>query len=55
MDGGQPITAKAAGAITVTPIDGLDVGNDRYAAVGPYATPNPFGGVIERVSLKTVP
>jgi hypothetical protein len=55
VDGGQPITAKAAGAILVTPTDGLDVGNDRYAAVGPYATPNPFGGVIERVSLRTVP
>jgi hypothetical protein len=55
VDGGPPVIAKAAGAITVTPTDGLDVGADRYAAVGPYATPNTFGGTIERVSLKTIP
>ena len=53
VDGRAPVTGKAAGAITLTPVDGLDVGADRGAPVGLYSVPNSFAGVIEAVTLKT--
>ena len=55
LDGRPPATTKAAGPIALAPADGLDVGADRGASVGPYAPPNSFGGTIEAVSLKTTP
>jgi arylsulfatase len=48
-------TGKAAGVITMQPVDGLDVGGDRGAPVGPYQAPNEFGGAIESVSLRCIP
>jgi hypothetical protein len=55
LDGRSLATANAAGPIPLTPTDGFDVGSDRYAPVGPYKTPNTFGGIIESVTLKTFP
>ena len=54
-DGNVPTTGLVAGAITMQPVSGLDIGADRGAPVGPYEMPNSFGGTIEIVSLKTVP
>lgn len=53
LDARPPATGKAAGAIALTPVDGLDVGADRGAPVGSYAVPNSFGGAIETVIVKT--
>jgi len=55
FDGKAPATGKAAGVITMQPIDGLDIGADRGAPVGIYEVPNSFGGTIEVVSVKTAP
>jgi len=55
LDGNAPATGQAAGPITTRPMDGLDIGADRGAAVGPYDVPNSFGGTIEMVRLKTAP
>ena len=55
LDNQSPATGNAGGGIAAEPIDGFDVGGDRGAAVGPYAVPNDFGGIIESVSLKTTP
>ncbi len=46
-------TGKAEGGIKITPLGGLEVGSDTGGAVGPYETPNPFGGTIYTASLKT--
>ena len=54
-DGNAPATAQAAGTITVQPMEGLDIGADHGAPVGPYKVPNTFGGMIEMVSLKATP
>lgn len=54
-DGSAPATGRAAGTITLQPTDGLDIGADRGAAVGPYEIPNAFSGTIETVTLKVVP
>jgi hypothetical protein len=55
MDGKTTATGRAAGVITLQPVDGLDIGADRGAPVGPYQIPNEFGGAIEIVSLKIMP
>jgi len=55
LDGKSRGIGKAAGGIPLEPVDGLDVGGDRGAPVGPYPVPSDFGGTIESVSLKTVP
>jgi hypothetical protein len=55
LDGKSTATGRAAGVITLQPVDGLDIGADRGAPVGPYQIPNQFGGAIEVVSLKTTP
>ena len=52
LDGNATGSARAAGLITLHPTDGLDVGADRGAPVGPYAVSNPFGGSIESVTLR---
>jgi hypothetical protein len=54
-NGNAPARARAAGTITVQPLEGLDIGADRGAPVGPYKIPNAFGGTIEMVSLKATP
>ena len=54
-NGNAPATAQAAGTITVQPMEGLDIGADRGAPVGPYKIPNAFGGTIEMINLKTAP
>ena len=54
-NGNAPATAQAAGMITIQPVDGLDIGADRGAPVGPYRIPNAFGGTIELIHLKTAP
>jgi arylsulfatase A-like enzyme len=51
LDGAQVAKSKAAGTLTM-PQDGLDVGMDEGAAVGPYAGPNPFAGKIETVVIE---
>jgi hypothetical protein len=53
VDGRPAATAKTAGVITLTPVDGLDVGADRGAPVGLYEVPNSFGGTIDAVTVKT--
>lgn len=54
-DGKAAAKGMAAGAVAGQPVDGLDIGADRGAPVGPYQMPNTFGGTIEMVSLKTTP
>ena len=54
-NGNARAVAQAAGTITVQPVDGLDIGADRGAPVGPYRIPNAFGGTIEMINLKTAP
>jgi hypothetical protein len=54
-NGNAPAVGQAAGTINVQPVDGLVIGADRGAPVGPYRIPNAFGGTIEMVSLKTAP
>jgi arylsulfatase len=54
-NGIAPATAQAAGTLTVQPVDGLDIGADRGAPVGPYKIPNAFEGTIETINLKTAP
>ena len=55
VDGQPKATGKAEGTLTLRPADGLDVGSDRGAPVGPYSPPNSFGGIIESVKLSTAP
>lgn len=49
--GDKQASAKSNGPIKSNPKDGLDVGNDTGAPVGPYATGKRFEGKIESVSL----
>lgn len=49
--GGSAVTAKAEGVIKANPKDGLDVGNDLGAPVGPYAKAAPFKGKIDSVEI----
>ena len=45
----EPVAGKRLGRM---PADGLDVGRDEVAPVGPYATPFEFGGRIESVAIE---
>lgn len=45
----DPVKAKL---IPRQPVEGLQVGQDDGAPVGPYQAPNPFGGRIESVALE---
>jgi arylsulfatase A-like enzyme len=51
LDGKHAGTARAAGLLTQTPTDGLDVGSDDGKPVANYAAPNEFGGRIEAVEM----
>ena len=51
--GGKEVAkGKAAGTLTKTPQDGLQVGRDANAAVGEYEAPFPFDGEIGKVAVK---
>ncbi len=49
--GGKEATAEFSGLIRSNPRDGLSVGTDNGAPVGPYETVTPFKGSIRAVSL----
>ncbi len=49
--GEKQTTAKREGLIPSTPKDGLVVGGDDAAPVGPYEKAVPFKGAIESVEL----
>ncbi len=51
LDGQAALTAKSPGVIGVMPLDGLSVGSDEGAPVGPYTDTNPFGGTIDSLSI----
>lgn len=55
MDGKIVASSLMPGPLTLTPVDGIDVGADLGAPVGGYAVPNSFGGTIEVVTVKTTP
>lgn len=49
---GKPAAAPVPGALLARmPADGLDVGSDRGAPVGPYSAPHPYRGMIKSVSI----
>lgn len=50
--GGKEATAKLEGLIRTNPQDGLSIGDDTGAAVGPYDTAAPFKGNIRSVRLE---
>jgi arylsulfatase len=52
LDGQTAASGKAPGLLNRTPTDGLQVGSDQNAAVGPYEAPFPFGGKIGKVVLE---
>lgn len=52
VDGRQASDPVEAALIEKKPADGLEVGRDGGAAVGPYESPNPFGGTIHSVVLE---
>ncbi len=53
---GQAVGPKVPGELlTRMPTDGLDVGSDKNGAVGPYASPNPYGGRIGSVVIEIDP
>ncbi len=50
---GQPAGPPVPGKLLARmPADGLDVGRDDVAPVGPYPVPNAFGGPIESVTIE---
>jgi arylsulfatase A len=53
VDGKQVAEGKAGGLIALQPKAGLFVGHTGKAAVGEYATPNPFKGKMTNVRVKT--
>ncbi len=48
-DGASLLLGELPGGLVEHPVDGLEVGQDRAGAVGPYRAPNRFTGRIERV------
>jgi len=53
---GQPAGDEVAGQLLARkPTEGLQVGRDDGAAVGPYEAPAPFGGTIESVVIELGP
>jgi len=46
---GKPARGELIGR---QPVDGLQVGRDEAGAVGPYESPNPFGGSVESVLVE---
>ena len=55
VDGKPVAQGKAAGLIAQQPKAGFSVGTASLAAVGDYATPNPFQGKVTNVRVKTPP
>ncbi len=47
----QPPTTTSGKLMSRVPTDGLDVGRDEVAPVGPYTVPNAFDGAIESVTI----
>ena len=43
---------KTPGPLVEIPVDGLEVGRDEKGAVGPYETPNAYGGKIQSVRIE---
>jgi arylsulfatase len=52
INGSEVASGKAAGALTRTPTDGLQVGRDLKDTVGSYETPFAFKGEIGRVMIR---
>ncbi|MDB6077967.1 MAG: arylsulfatase family protein, partial [Akkermansiaceae bacterium] len=52
LDGGEEVTAKATGPLSAVPLDGLDIGKDTGAPVGPYQSAATFKGEIPRVKIE---
>ncbi len=50
--GGRHATAKRSGLIPTNPQDGLSIGTDTGAAVGPYDTAVPYKGAIRSVEIR---
>lgn len=57
VDNGPAVTAKAPGPLPQMPVEGLDIGSDHGARVGPYRADNAFPGTLSSVviDLDTVP
>jgi arylsulfatase len=53
--GEQKITAHRDGLLKANPLDGLDVGNDTGAAVGPYPAAIAYKGTIDSVEITLDP
>jgi arylsulfatase A-like enzyme len=49
---GKEVAAAEAGPLPKMPTEGLDVGRDGGNAVGPYKSPNAFGGKIESLLIE---
>ena len=49
---GEPAATAPCKLLARMPADGLDVGRDEVAPVGPYSTPNAFEGPIESVTIE---
>ncbi len=53
--GAKSVTAKRKGLIKGNPKDGLDIGKDGGAVVGPYTGANPYKGAIESAEVVVAP
>jgi arylsulfatase len=51
LDGKAPAQGKAPSALIQMPVEGLDVGSDSGAPVGPYGKSNSFHGTIRSVTI----
>ena len=51
VDGKPAATPVKGQLVSRMPTDGLDVGSDKGAAVGPYASPHPYSGRIKSVVI----
>lgn len=52
VDGKTVASGKADGALLKTPVEGLQVGQDKGAAVGDYSGPFPFAGKLGEASIE---
>ncbi|MEO7717041.1 MAG: arylsulfatase [Capsulimonas sp.] len=52
LDSQGIVKGKAPGPLPQTPIEGLDIGEDRGARVGPYGAANTFAGTIQSVIIE---
>ncbi len=51
LDGGPAITGQSPGLLVQMPVDGLDIGSDTGAPVGPYGVDNAFPGTIQSIVI----